>query len=415
MSGEDPSQHFSSQSQRGRNLLSVAGSASVVRPVAGASQFRTASQAFGASRSSPNTTGRSRSRTPDDVTMRTEDITSIVEKAMGVLPQDSLRRVKKLATELLSDLTNLRKTTDRIKKHDNNNEVYGKNLLPNDVKRFRVGFECAELDLPWQTEAYSFRIDVPAGTSMRATKELLHRKHLEYQELVDTAVAKKRQETLQVKVRRQSFISQCTGIVTSHRDIRSELGLPLDEEDKGLWSHSDRNMEEKALQVWKSTVDRFVVATSKLKEAASTSLKNKQNLVDRLHDKTPATLFDDAVDARVEQKFKELKKKQGKGRSKGEEFSVDTSKLFLAKASNPNADPTDLITATKSQKNGSSPTGVGAQSNKGQKGEKNNQKGKGNGKQSKGKGKGGKKGSTDKNSGGKGKKDSNKQKGKGGK
>ena len=288
------------------------------------------------------------------------------------------RAIKKATLDLANDIDRLQKTNARLKKAIADLETLGRGNLPHDVRKVSMPFETVHLDRCRVPEDETIAVFIPAGTTMREKKQLIHLTLTQALRSIDRDIIDLQREDLRNSTTKSVFVAQCMAANSTQDEQWNDLDLKIEDEDvRGM---SADVLEAKCIIIYQRTVAKAVEKKKQESIQFDKLSKSRDSKLQEVLKKPPQDHLLDAIDNRIALKMKGKKITN----------TVDHAGLFLKTIDRTMAvdlEASDIAPFVPSPKNGrapkSSPSAGGGKGRGKGKGDKEGTKGK-----AKGKGKG---------------------------
>ena len=279
----------------------------------------TAAQQFPAP-STESKRSRTRSREPDEakeridqepeLNMRKEEEDKIRNIKMAVedefakvIPADSLKMIKKVSLELASKIEQLQKTNSRITQHEKDIESLKTTRVPNGMKPVSFPYETPFLD-SLMFEESSWHVEIPKETTLRDAKKIIHCSYLHSMRKIDLMIARAQRTDLRKATKKSEFVNKCSESFKSKVQTWRDLDLDFEEEEPEANKITTSMVESKASNVYDKTVDQAAALVKKRKDHLKFQEKKKQDMVNKMLQKTPEELLKQTIDARIRENVK---------------------------------------------------------------------------------------------------------------
>ena len=288
-------------------------------------------------------------------------IKALVEKELESLVSPEIsKHIKRVTLELSDKIYALQRTKSRLEKAEEEVRLLEEKRLPNGVRRVPIPFETPLLESP-VGEDVEFTIRIPAGTSLREAKSMVHFAALSAQKKLDLKVVSLQREELRKITRKDVFVTKGLEAFRQQAHNWSVLDLDLEDDEADVRGISETNLTAKLHTIYKKTVDKIAADVKRKADAEDRSRISRANLVAQLSRTPPADLLNQAIDDRIAAvaNLRKPKKKQ-------QQQCVNSAALFVA-ASDSTLDQETVARNLPSAlpKNGLSPARGGGNTDKG--------------------------------------------------
>lgn len=291
-------------------------------------------------------------------------IKELIEKELSDSFSPELKKeIKKASLTLSAKIDSLQKTNCRIQKLNEEIEMLERNTLPKGCKPVPVSFETPFLDSDTSKTEATYTLTIPAGTTARKSKEIVHMFAQCAMRRIDVEIAGKQRDKLRLETRRSEFVDRCMVPHDTKAQQWQDLDLILEEDEVEIHGVNKVKLTAHLQVIYKKCIDQAAQTKLKQEHLATQQGKAKAALLEKLLAKTPEEHINMAIDKRVQEALKSQRGKGGKPHQQQE--PVNYSGLFLASQLDPALGPEDIEKFVTTSKNGVTPSKGGGNGAKG--------------------------------------------------
>ena len=162
------------------------------------------------------------------------------------LPADVHSRIRAVHQRLVSNVMKLQKSCARVHKLRESIALLEADKIPNNVKPYKLGFECSDLDDCVYGEDKTLTLKIRAGQTFRQVKHFLYYWSVSRGLEVDVELNSKQVENQTAAENYATFVAECCGPSTEHATAISDLCIPL---PLGLFEDRTTDVENFAKQL----------------------------------------------------------------------------------------------------------------------------------------------------------------------
>jgi len=243
------------------------------------------------------------------------------------IPRYLMEKYKAAHKTLREDMGKLIKINERITRTTADLDALSQGRTPPGTRPFRIPFNCVELDEPLSNDDVEISLSIPAGTTIRMAKEILHIFTLKKNKEWDKQMSLVQQSTLQAAVTLDKFVGKCSESASSHATALNSLGISL---PPGL-SDVATVSRDRIVALYVDTVNSVAEQMVKSADAKAAKEAQEQKILDEVARRDPAEHLENAINQVISKRF-------SKGPKKKKRVTIDNAGLAQG------AHPGDAVT-----------------------------------------------------------------------